>query len=59
MKQNNIILLSIFLGVIGFIFNAIAWSTIIKHPYNSMCLILGLGLSFLAFVLLIYSLVKK
>ncbi|PVX45943.1 hypothetical protein C8C85_1754 [Flavobacterium sp. 103] len=43
----------------GFVFNALAWSTIIKHPYNSISLTLGLGLSFFGFILLIYSLAKK
>lgn len=45
--------------IIGFVLNGMAWSTIISHPYNSICLVLGLVLSFLGFILFIYCLVKK
>lgn len=46
--------------IIGFVFNGLAWSTIIGgHPYNTICFFLGLGLSFFGFIFFILSLVKK
>ena len=60
MKQNSRILISIALCVIGFILNGLAWSTIIgRHPYNTICFSLGLGLSFFGFVFFIRALIKK
>ena len=60
MKQNKKILISIALGIIGFILHGLAWSTIIGgHPYNTICLLLGLGLSFFGLAFFIYSLIEK
>ncbi len=41
----------IVLLIIGFVLNAFAWSTSIGHPFNTICLLLGLGLFFLGIIL--------
>ena len=37
--------------IVGFVLNGIAWSSIIHHPFNTICLVLGLGLFFLGIIL--------
>lgn len=41
----------IVLLIIGFVLNGIAWSTNTGHPFNTICLLLGLGLFFLGIIL--------
>jgi len=60
MKKNKNLLLAILMMIIGFIFNGLAWSTIIGgHPYNTICFLLGMGLIFSGLILFILSLAKK
>lgn len=60
MKKNKNLLISILMMMIGFVLNGLAWSTIIGgHPYNTICFLLGLGLSFFGLILFILSLAKK
>ncbi|HEY1193640.1 hypothetical protein [Flavobacterium sp.] len=37
--------------IIGFVLNGIAWSANIDHPFNTICLLLGLALFFLGAIL--------
>ncbi len=60
MKKNKNLLIAILMMIIGLIFNGLAWSTIIGgHPYNTICFLLGMGLSFFGLILFILSLLKK
>jgi hypothetical protein len=60
MKKNKNLLIAILMMIIGFVFNGLAWSTIIGvHPYNTICFLLGLGLSLFGLIFFILSLVKK
>ncbi len=44
-------ILPIFMMIGGFVLNGIAWSTNVGHPFNTICLLLGLGLLFLGIIL--------
>lgn len=60
MKKSRNLFIAIFMMIIGFIFNGLAWSTIIGgHPYNTICFLLGLGLSLFGLIFFILSLAKK
>nr|WP_316636137.1 hypothetical protein [uncultured Flavobacterium sp.] len=55
--KNNKILLPIFMIIEGLILNGIAWSVNIGgDPISTICLLLGLGLCFFGFILLIVRL---
>lgn len=60
MKKSKNLSIAIFMMIIGFIFNGLAWSTIIGgHTYNTICFLLGLGFSLFGLILFILSLAKK
>ncbi len=60
MKKNKNLLKAILMMIIGFIFNGLAWSTIIGgHPYNTISFLLGMGLIFSGLIIFILSLLKK
>ena len=60
MKKNKNLLLAILMMIAGFLFNGLAWSTILGgHPYNTICFLLGLGLSLFGLIFLLLSLGKK
>lgn len=45
--------------IIGFVLIGFAWSINIGVPFNSICLILGLGLSFLGLLVFVIGLWKN
>lgn len=45
--------------IIGFVLIGFAWSIYIGVPFNSICLILGLGLSFFGFLVFVIGLWKN
>lgn len=49
--MKKLLLHPILILIIGFILNAIAWTTSIGDPFNTICLLLGLGLFFLGITL--------
>ncbi len=60
MKKNKNLLLAILMMATGFILNSLGWSTKIGgHPYNTICFVLGLGLSLFGLIFLLLSLEKK
>lgn len=60
MKKNKNLLIAILMMIMGFVFNGLAWSTIIGgHPDNTICFLLGLGLSLFGLIFFILNLVKK
>ena len=59
MTKKNKILLSIGAIILGWIFNAFAWTTNLGHPISTICLLLGLGLFICGIIFLILIIIKK
>ncbi|WP_433834692.1 hypothetical protein [Flavobacterium anhuiense] len=49
--MKKILLHPIVILIAGFVLNGIAWSVNIGHPFNTICLVFGLGLFFLGIIL--------
>lgn len=58
MKKYRILLPFLFM-ISGFVLIGMAWSINLGVPFNSICLTLGLGLSFLGLVIFVIGLWKN
>jgi hypothetical protein len=59
MTQAKRILFSVVAMIFGYFLNAFGWTTKLRHPISTICLLLGLALFFGGLVIVIYIIIEN